>query len=655
MAGLKKQPATEIAVNDLALSGKGATWPQVLKYNFEKYGALHIAMRMKHYGIWQPVKWQEYYLQVKFLALGLVSLGFQPGDKLVIIGDNAPQWYYAELAAQANHGISIGVYSDSSASEVAHIAGNSQAAFIVAEDQEQVDKVLQIKNELPLLKKIIFWRYKGLTGYKEPLLIGMKQVIHNGEEYDKQYPQLFENNVASGKAEDPCAIIYTSGTTGIPKGAVHTYASLRYGAECLLVIDPLNEKDNIACFLPPAWITEQLIYVGCHLLSGSILNFAEAAETQQKDLREIGADVVYYSARLWESQARTIRANIQGADALKRLTYHLFMPAGFRKADAEFLHQKRSFWNKIIYPIANLLLFRPIRDSLGLPHTRICYTTGQILSPDTFKFYHALGIPLKSIYGTAEGGILTITKTYDVNPETVGIVMEGAEIGITENREIVYRQPGMFTHYYNDPANTSRIMKDGWFYSGDAGSITEDRQIVFYDRIDDIIQLGCGETLAPQLIESRLKYSPYIKDAWVIAEANSPIIAAVIIIDYSSVGKWAGRNKIAYTTFSDLSQKKEVYGLIKQEISRINEGISPSCRISVYINLHKEFDPDEGELTKDRKLRRVFLKEHYSNLIEAIFSGKSEADTSFKLRYRDGRTGTVKTRVAIKDVKEASG
>ena len=653
MAGLKKQPVTEVAVDNSTLCGKAATWPQVLKYNSEKYGPSQIAMRMKHYGIWQPVTWHEYYLQVKYLALGLITLGFQPGDKLLIIGDNAPQWYYAELAAQANHGISIGVYSALSASEIAYIAGNSQAAFIVAEDQEQVDKVLQIKDELPLLKKIIFWQYKGLTGYKEPLLIGMRQIIHDGGEYDKQHPQAFENSVMSGKAGDPCAIIYTSGTTGPPKGAVHTYASLRHGAEYLLGIDPVNEEDNIACFLPPAWITEQLLYVGCHLLSGSILNFAEAVETQQKDLREIGADLVYYGARLWEGQARTVQASIQGADALKRVTYRVFMPAGYRTADAEIKHQKQSLWNKIYYAIADLLLFRPIRDSLGLPHTRICYTSGQILSPEAFTFYHALGIPLKSIYGTTEGGILAIAKTNDVNPETVGIVAAGAEVGITENGEIVYRQPGMFTHYYNDPIKTSQILKDGWFYSGDTGSITEGRQIVFFDRKDDIVQLGYGEMLAPQLIESHLKYSPYIKDAWVVAGVNRPVIAAVIIIDYSSVGKWAGRNKIAYTTFSDLSQKQEVYGLIEQEISRINKDISPSCRINRYINLHKEFDPDEGELTKDRKLRRVFLKEHYSDLIEAIFCGQSEVDISFTLQYRDGRTGTVKTKVVIKDVKEA--
>jgi len=481
----------------------------------------------------------------------------------------------------------------------------------------------------------------------------MRQIIHDGEEYDKQHPEVFENSVTSGEAEDPCAIVYTSGTTGAPKAAVHTYASLRYGAEYLLGIDPVNEKDNIACFLPPAWITEQLLYIGYHLLSGSILNFAEAVETQQKDLREIGADLVYYSARLWESQARTVQANIQGSDALKRLTYRIFMPAGYRKAHAEFKHQKQSLWNKIFYAIADFLLFRPIRDSLGLPHTRICYTSGQILSPDACTFYHALGIPLKSIYGTTEGGILTIAKTNDVNPETVGTVAAGAEVGITENREIVYRQPGMFTHYYNDPIKTSKILKDGWLYSGDAGSITEDRQIVFFDRKDDIIQLCSGETLAPQLIESHLKYSPYIKDAWVVAGVNSPVIAAVIIIDYSSVGKWAGRNKIAYTTFSDLSQKQEVYRLIEQEISRINKDISPSSRINRYINLHKEFDPDEGELTKDRKLRRAFLKEHYSDLIEAIFHGKSEVDLSFTLQYRDGRTGTIKTKVAIKDMNEA--
>jgi long-chain acyl-CoA synthetase len=654
MAGLKKQPVIDTAAIEPVSYHKGATWPQVLKYNSEHYKASQVAMRMKHYGIWRRITWQEYYLKVKYLALGLLEHGFQAGDRLIIIGDNAPEWYYAKLAAQANHGIAIGVYSDLSASEIAYIATNSQAAFIIAEDQEQVDKILQIKDKLSSLKRVIFWRYKGLSGYKEPLLTSMKQVITDGEEYEKQHLQTFENNIASGTAEDPCAIIYTSGTTGMPKGAVHTYASMAQGAEHLLAIDSLGMKDNIACFLPPAWITEQLIYLGCHLLSGCILNFAESAETQQKDLREIGADLVYYGARQWENQARAIQANIQGAGAFKRLIYRVLMPAGYRIAKAKFKGEKGNLWYRTAFAIAGILLLRPIRDSLGLPHTRICYTSGQILSPDTFKFYHALGIPLKSIYCTTEGGILATAKNNDINPETAGAVTAGAEVGITEDGEIVYRQPGMFNQYYNDPSMTASAVKDGWFHSGDVGSITEDGQIVFFDRKDDITELECGNTLSPQLIESRLKHSPYIRDVWIIAKENTPVIAAVIIIDYNNTGKWAGRNKIAYTTFSDLSQKPEVYALIEGEINRINKDINPSCRVNRYINLHKEFDPDEGELTNDRKLRRNFLKEHYKDLVGAVFSGKKEADISFKLQYRDGRTGIVKTKVAIKEIKEVN-
>lgn len=653
MAILKTPDEIEVTGLNRVINARGATWPQVLKYNSNKYGALHVAMRKKHYGIWQPITWQDYFNNVKYLALGLLSTGFQPGDKLLIIGDNAPQWYYAELATQANHGISIGVYPDLAASEVAYIAGNAQVSFIVAEDQEQVDKILQIKDKLPLLKKIIFWNYKGLTEYKEPSLIGMRQIIRNGEEYDRRNPQLFEENIASGKAEDPCTIIYTSGTTGRPKGAVHTHASLMNGAEYIMAVDRLNEKDNIACSLPPVWITEQLLYMGCHLLSGSTLNFAESSETQQKDLREIGADLVCYSARQWESLARTIQANMQGADAIKRFIYHLFMPSGYRMAEAKFQHQRPSLTDKIIYGLADLCLFRQIRDFLGLPHTRICYTSGQILCAEAFQFYHALGIPLKSIYGTTEGGILTNAKKSDINPNTVGAVVPGAEVGITDNGEIVYRHSGMFTQYYNDPEKTASVLKDGWFYSGDAGSITEDRQIIFIDRKDDIILLPCGEMLAPHLIESRLKYTPYIKDAWVIGKSSSSIIAAIVIIDYANVGKWAGKNRLAYTTFSDLSQKKEVYELVRQNIIRINKDLPEGCQISKYVNLHKEFDPDEGELTQDRKLRRIFLKSHYSELIDAIFRGESETEISLKLQYRDGRVGAVKAKVAIKDVKEA--
>jgi long-chain acyl-CoA synthetase len=652
MVGLTKHPEKEATDLNTSSQEKGVTWPQVLKYNSERYGG-SVAMQVKHYGIWQPVTWQEYYTKVKTLSLGLLTLGFQPGEKLMIIGDNAPQWYYSELAAQANHGIAIGVYSDLSAMEIADMAINSNAAYIVVEDQEQADKVMQIKDKLPSLKKIIFWQFKGLASYKEPLLISIKEVVHKGEELDQQNSRLFLNNVVSGKAEDPCAIIYTSGTTGSPKGAIHTYASLMYGAEQLLAIDPLTTKDKIACFLPPAWIMEQLLYVGCHLLSGCILNIAESVETQQQDMREIGPDLVYYGARQWENQARTVQARIQGAGFIKNSAFRFFMPAGYYKAKNEFIQKKYGAWHKVAYLAADWLMLRPIRDSLGLPHTRICYTSGQTLSQEAFRFYHAIGIPLKSVFSTTEGGILAITNNGEFNPEYIGKLASGAEVGITKNGEIVYRQPGMFAGYFNLPEKTRQSVKDGWFHSGDTGSISEDGQLIFYDRKDDIIEFDGGDTVSPQSIESRLKYNPYIRDAWVIANANSPIVAAVIVIDYNNVGKWAGRNKLAYTTFSDLSQKPDIYSLIHSEIQHINQDALPHDRISKFVNLHKEFDTDEGELTKDRKLRRFFLMERYQELVEAIFNGKSEAALSFKLQYRDGRTGIMNTNVAIKDVEEA--
>jgi len=630
---------------------KGDTWPKVLKYNYETYGGNRRAMRYKHYGIWQPLTWKDYYLGVKYLALGLLSLGFEPGDKVLIIGDNAPQWYYAELAAQANHGAAVGLYSDLTPPETKYIAENSEVRFAIVEDQEQVDKLLEIKHELPFLKKIIYWNYKGLAHYDDPVLMGYQNVLQQGKKYEQEHPGLFEQNVDTGKPDDVCAVVYTSGTTGpAPKGAVHTYRTARTGADYHLHLDPWYENDNMAPYLPPAWMTEQWFGIGCHLLSASILNFAEESETQQRDIREIRPDIVCYSARLWESEAAMVQARIHGADPVKRFAFRVLMPIGYKMADLKYRKEKPSAVFRMLYALANLCLFRPLRASLGLSNARICYATGAVLSPDAFRFYHALRLPLKSLYATTEGGALSGAKNDDICLETVGPPHEGTVVKITDQGELIYRQPGVFVGYYKGPDKTAEVLKDGWFHSGDSGFVREDGHIVFEDRVRDLIHLANGDKLAPQSIESRLRFSPYIKDAWVLGGPKRDYASAIIIINYHNVSRWAGQRRVTYSTFAELSQKPEVCQLVGQDIDRINRTLSPGSRVRKYVNLHKEFDPDEGELTRTRKLRRRFLEERYRELIDAIYTDKTEVPIEARVRHRDGRMGGTTTTLSIQSV-----
>ena len=637
-------------------SEKGDTWPKVLKYNSEKYGDTRRALRQKHYGVWQPYTWKDYYLSVKSLAMGLMSLGLKAGDKVLIVGDNAPQWYYADLATQANHGVSVGAYSELTSTEIQYIAENSEASFAVVQDQEQTDKLLEVKDALPVLKKIIYWNYKGLAHYKDPVLMGIREVLSLGEQYEKDHPGLFERNVESGQTDDVCAIVYTSGTTGkAAKGAVHTYRTLRAGAEYHLRLDPWYEDDNIVPFLPPVWINEQWLALGCHLLSGCTLNFAEGPETQQRDATEIGPTIVFRGARLWESQAAMVRARIARADPLKRFAFLQFMPVGDRMAEASYRKRKLGMLQRMIYWMADATVFKPIKHSLGLQKARICYTTGAILSRDAFRFYHALKLPLKSLYGSTEGGPLSGAKNDHIRVDTVGPAHNGTEVSITGDGEIIYKQEGTFVGYYKDREKTLEVLKDGWFHTGDSGFAREDGHIVFIDRVRDIVRLANGDTLGPQEIESRLRFSPYIKDAWIFAGAEKLYASALIVIDYNTVGNWAGEKRVPYSTFTELSQRPEVYQLIKQDIDRVNLTLSSGCRIRKYVLLHREFDPDEGELTRNRRLRRVFLEERYGKLIQAIYDDKGEVPVDVRVGHSETGKGIIKTTLRIQSVEGGGG
>jgi long-chain acyl-CoA synthetase len=426
------------------------------------------------------------------------------------------------------------------------------------------------------------------------------------------------------------------------------------GAEYYLHLDPWQENDNIVPYLPPVWMTEQQLGIGCHLLSASILNFAERPETQQQDMKEIRPGIVFHSAQLWENQAARVQARIREAGALKRLAFRQLMPIGYKMADLKPRKQKPGLSLKILYAFADMALFRPIKNSLGLSNARVCYATGSTLGPEAFRFYHALNLPLKSLYGSTEGGVLTGAKNDDIRWETVGPIHIGAEVRITNNGEIICRQAGVFVGYCNDPNKTAEVLKDGWFYSGDSGFIDEDGHIVFVDRVEDLVELASGDKLAPQLIESRLRLSPYIKDVWVLAGPDRTCVSAIIIIDYESVGRWAGEKKVAYTTFTELSQKPEVYQLVKQDIDRTNKALPPGIRVRKYVNLHKEFDPDEGELTRNRRLKRACLEERYRELVNAIYSNKTEMPVEARVGYRDGRMATIKTILSIQSIEGGS-
>ncbi len=639
---MKADSATDLAVLD--------TWPKLLQHNSVRFGTRGKAMRYKHYGIWQSYSWQDNLERVKYLALGLLALGFQPGSKLLIVGDNRPEWYFAQMAAQCDRGLSVGLYSDLSAAEIEYIARDSGADFAMVEDQEQVDKMALIRDRLPELKAVVFWRYKGLSNQAGDGFIGLREVLDRGRQYEAHHPGAFEENISAGSGDDVCAIIYTSGVAEDPKATLHSYRSLMADSQAFVGAERLTAKDNIVSYLPPAWITEQWLAFGCHLLSGGTVNFVESLETQREDVREIAPSLVVYNSRLWESEAGEVLARMRGAGWLKRLSTRWSLPIGYRVTDARYAGKNPSLYSRALNGVANLVVFRPIRDGLGLPHARACYTSGATLSPEALRFFHALRVPVRDVYGSAEAGAVTGVFTGMQSPGTVGRVNPGVEIKITETGEITVKHGDTFLGYRQDSELGHTAPNNGWVHTGDKGELTKNGDLVFVDRMEDLITLPCGDVVGPQEIESHLKYSPYIKDAWVHAEQGCESLSAVIIIDATNTGHWADKRKVVYTTFADLSQQPEVYQLIREEIARVNESLPETRRISRYVNLHKEFDPDEHELTRNRKLRRSFLRERYAGLARALSGEDTSVEVEAEFTYQDGRVGKIKTALQITTV-----
>jgi len=624
----------------------GDTLPKLLLQNYEKWGDTRVVMRKKERGFWREYTWKDFYNKVKYFFLGLKSLGLERGDHVCIIGDNDPEWFWAELAIQAGGGAVSGIFSDGFPPEIKYIIENSDGKFVVVQDQEQVDKLLQIKDELPLVKKVIYWNESGLRHYNNPLLISFKELLELGQEYEGAFPDLFEREVAKGKGKDTAFIAYTSGTTSKPKGAVQNHEYYIKGASGAFTLNPIYENDDYLSFILPGWSLEQLFGLGGALLKGQIINFPEKQETVAENMREIAPHTILYPSRLWEDVASTIQVKTSDSNFLFRFIYNLFLPVGYKISDLGLRGRKPNLFWRALHGLAELAVFRPIRDKHGLTRVRTPYTGGALLGPNVTRFFRAIGLNLRQAYGATEGAPAAHSGT-DIKFETVGIPYPGTYMRITDEGEILAGTDICFTGYYKNPEATESKLCDGWFHTGDAGRFDEDGHLIYIDRMDDMKTLANGTRYSPQYIESRLKFSPYIKDAFIAGGEGRDYIGAVININFANVSDWAERKKIPFTTFVDLSQRQEVCDLIKKEVEKLNKILPEEARVKAFVNLHKEFDADEAELTRTKKLRRSFMDDRYKDLVEAIYGEREELVMEAPVVYRDGRTGVVSTKIKV--------
>ena len=627
------------------------TLPKLLVANARKFGD-KVALREKEFGIWQTLTWEEFLQRVRNFSLGLISLGLQPEDKIAIIGDNRPEWVIAELAAQAAGAISMGIYQDSIADEVQYLVDFCDARFVIAEDQEQVDKLLEVWERLPKVEKIIYYDPRGLRNYTEPFLLYFPEVEEMGERYGRQHPGLFMRNVENTRPEHIAIFSTTSGTTGKPKIAMLTHNNLISMGRNLMKVDPMSPDDEYLSFLPLAWIGEQMMTISCGLTVGFTINFPEEPETVRENLREIGPHVMFSPPRIWENLVSEVQVKIEDATWLKRKIYDWAMPIGYQVADLRFAKKEIPRGLRWKYKLADWLVFTPIKDKMGLRRMKRCYTGGAALGPDVFRFFHALGVNLKQIYGQTEiSGISVLHRDGDIKFQTVGLPLPETEVRIADNGEILSRSPAVFVGYYKNPEATAETLKDGWLHSGDAGYFDEDGHLIVIDRAKDVMTLHDGTKFSPQFIENKLKFSPYIREA-VVFGGDWPFVTAMINIDYENVGKWAEKHQIPYTTYTDLSQKPEVYRLIREHVERANQDLPPAARIRRFLLLHKELHADDAELTRTRKVRRRFIAERYADLISALYSDNDTVQVETTITYQDGRTATIKTNLHIESLDE---
>jgi len=615
-----------------------------------KYGSDQIAMRKKIFGIWQEYTWADSYEKVKHFCLACLSLGLERGSKFGIIGENDPEYYWAEIGGQSAGLTTVGMFTDLGPKEITYLANDADMELVIAHDQEQVDKMLDLREHAPRIKKVVYWDDKGLWGYDDPWLMSFEDFLKLGEEYEKSNKGAYEQAVKAGNQEEHALFSYTSGTTGLPKAAMISHGNLLYGNLHATSIQPLAPQEDYVSFSPLAWIAEQGFGIATHVRMGTIVNFPEKPETVQTDIREIAPVSLLFPSRLWESLVSQVQARIVDADRLNRFFYNYFLPLGYKIADLADEGKEPSGWQKFLYSIGNMVLYAPLRDKLGLPNIKYAYTGGASLSPDVLRFFRALNIELLQVYGSTECQTHTVHHLGNVRLGTVGSPPPGVKVKITPEGEIAVQSRSVFAGYYKKPEKTEEAILDGWFHTGDAGYVDDYGHLIYLDRMSDMIELSSGEKFSPQYIEGRVKFNPYIQDVMAVGGFDMPYVCSLITINYDNLARWAEKRGIAFTTMVDLAQREEVYNLVEQEISRVNQSLPEYSRVRRFVILNKTFDADEAELTRTRKLRRRYLEDRYGDVLNAIYGGEDSITIQSELKYQDGRTSITEVELKIRTV-----
>src|SRR5437879_737631 len=620
------------------------TYPKLLRLNATEHGG-EIALREKEFGLWRVFAWDDYQARVQDFALGMIELGIGRGDVIGIIGDNRPEWVSAEIATHAIGAMSLGLYRDVLDEEAAYLLSYGEAKLVFAEDEEQVDKLLTLAERVPNLKHIVYSDPRGMRKYDDPRLMEADKLAAMGRDRAARDPGFYDRLVDATKGEDCAILCTTSGTTANPKLAMLAAGRVLKHCATYLSFDPKGPDDEYVSVLPLPWIMEQVYVLGKGLLCRMKVNFVEQADTMMHDFREIAPTFVLFAPRVWESIAADVRAGVMDSSPLKQKLYDFGMKTGL-SALAQGKHSL----------LADQILFRALRDRLGFTRLRSAATGGAALGPDTFKFFRAMGVPLRTLYGQTELlGAYTLHPSGAVDPDTTGVPMaDDIEIRVDNPDvngvgEIVVRHPNMFLGYYKNPEASTADIKDGWMYSGDAGYYNDNKQLVVIDRIKDLSETARGERFSPQYLENKLKFSPYIAEA-VVLGAGREKLAAMICIRYSIISKWAEKNRISFTTYTDLASRPEVYELVRKEVESVNATLPPAQRISKFLLLYKELDADDGELTRTRTVRRAVINEKYADIINAIYRGERNIPVDTVIRFQDGTTQRVRTSLAVVDL-----